>query len=194
MKRTIVVTGDKGGVGKSTIVGLLADWYNYQSIPVTITDSDPNQTIQTWIDKCFEKKYSVNSESSKIEIIDTAGTSGSSLIKYIQHSNTIIVPFHPHVSDLEIVIGWFLSLNEILKKKVYFLPNRLRDTTEQRRGLAVIKKMISSDGYGEILPGLRDRPAVYPPFLNGNSTPFFEYCNDIKIKNEINECFNILKI
>ena len=47
----IAVTGDKGGVGKSTLVALLAEWLLHQGRSVHIIDTDPNQTTQTWVDK-----------------------------------------------------------------------------------------------------------------------------------------------
>jgi Mrp family chromosome partitioning ATPase len=55
MKPTLIaVTGDKGGVGKSTLTALLAEWLTHQNLSVQIIDSDPNQSTQTWLDKCKE--------------------------------------------------------------------------------------------------------------------------------------------
>lgn len=180
----ISVTGDKGGVGKSTIACLLAEWFNYGQHKIKLIDADPNQTTKTWQDKCEEFGRKINFPDSRIIIIDTAGTSGSSLIKYIKGSDLILVPFQPHVSDLEIVVGWFLSLNQQLQEKVKFIPNRLSKTKEQREGLSELEKVIENEGRGELLRGLSNRPAIYPPFLNGNKDNFFSNNLDEKVKDE----------
>jgi MinD superfamily P-loop ATPase len=96
----IAVTGDKGGVGKSTLVALLAEWQLHQGEKVQIIDTDPNQTTQTWIDKCADLGRTISSKEAAITIVDTAGTSGSSLTKYIRNAEMILVPFKPHVADL----------------------------------------------------------------------------------------------
>jgi chromosome partitioning protein len=135
MTKSIAVTGDKGGMGKSTISALLAQWFDYNSYSVNILDADPNRTIATWIDKCKEQNYDfcfINNPD--LLIIDTAGTSGSSLIKYVKSADLIIVPFQPHVADLEVIIGWFLSIKETLQKKVILLPNRKDNANEQKKG------------------------------------------------------------
>jgi cellulose biosynthesis protein BcsQ len=44
---TIVITGNKGGTGKTTIAALLADYLIYHKKKVNLVDTDPNQTLQT---------------------------------------------------------------------------------------------------------------------------------------------------
>ncbi len=185
----ISVTGDKGGVGKSTIACLLAEWFDYHDRKVKLIDADPNQTTKTWLEKCEEAGRTINFPNSDITIVDTAGTSGSSLIKYIKDSDLILVPFQPHVSDLEIVVGWFLSLNQGLQEKVKFIPNRLSYTKEQKDGLEELQKIINKEGRGELLSGLSNRPAVYPPFLNGSKINFFNDNLDERVKDETNCLF-----
>ncbi len=51
----IAITGDKGGVGKSTLTALLVEWLLFTGRKVQVIDADPNQTTQTWLDKCREK-------------------------------------------------------------------------------------------------------------------------------------------
>ncbi len=185
----ISVTGDKGGVGKSTIACLLAEWFDYNKQKIKLIDADPNQTTKTWLEKCEEAGRTINFPNAEITIVDTAGTSGSSLIKYIKDSDLILVPFQPHVSDLEIVVGWFLSLNQPLQGRVKFIPNRLSYTKEQKDGLEELQKIIIKEGRGELLSGLSNRPAVYPPFLNGSEFNFFSENLDEKVKDETNSLF-----
>jgi len=39
--KTIAITGDKGGVGKSTISALLSQWFEHQNYKVSVLDADP---------------------------------------------------------------------------------------------------------------------------------------------------------
>lgn len=48
----IVFTGDKGGVGKSTLAVLITEWFLSQGKQVNLIDADPNQTSKTWVEKC----------------------------------------------------------------------------------------------------------------------------------------------
>ena len=185
----IAVTGDKGGVGKSTLVALLAEWLLHQGHSVHIIDTDPNQTTQTWVDKCTNFGRTISSKDAAITIVDTAGTSGSSLTKYIRHADLILVPFKPHVADLEVVVGWFLSLKESLQQRVFFVPNMLSNTKEQRTGVAEIEAVIKEETRGQLLPGLSERKAVYPPLLNGSKNNFFDTKNDNKTKEETQKLF-----
>jgi chromosome partitioning protein len=185
----IAVTGDKGGVGKSTIAALLAEWLLHQGHKVQIIDTDPNQSTQTWVDKCAGFGRTISSEDAAITIVDTAGTSGSSLTKYIRHADLILVPFKPHVADLEVVVGWFLSLKESLQERVFFIPNMLSNTKEQRAGVTEIENIIEEEKRGQLLPGLSERKAVYPPLLNGSKDNFFSTNIDYKTKDETQALF-----
>jgi len=180
----IVFTGDKGGVGKSTLAILLTEWLVSLGNKVKLLDADPNQTTQTWVDKCKALGYQVSSPDADMTVVDTAGTSGSSLNKYIRTADTIIVPFQPHVADLETVVGWFLSLKEELQERVIFVPNRLANTKEQREGLKEVQDILKEEGRGRLAPGLSNRPAVYPPLLNGRSDNFFNMKLGDKVEQE----------
>lgn len=190
-EKLIAITGDKGGVGKSTLTALFAEWLLYHNYPVKIVDADPNQTTQTWIDKCSEKGRIINS-GNLITIVDTAGTSGSSLSKYIRNADLILVPFKPHVADLEVIVAWFLSLKESLQERIFFIPNMLSNTKEQRSGMMELENVISSEGRGKILPSLAERKAVYPILLNGNSLNFFETKLDLKTQQETTTLFKAI--
>jgi cellulose biosynthesis protein BcsQ len=191
--RLIVFTGDKGGVGKSTLTALLTEWHLSQGKQVNLIDADPNQTSKTWADKCEALGYKVSTPTAPITIVDTAGTSGSSLNKYIRQANIIVVPFQPHVADLETVVGWFLSINPELQNRVVFVPNRLTTPTltkEQREGMQQIRDVLKEEGRGRLTPGLSNRPAVYPPLLNGRRENFFSLPQDEKVRHEVETVFN----
>jgi chromosome partitioning protein len=185
----IAFTGDKGGVGKSTIAILLAEWLVREGLAVTVIDADPNQTAQTCVDKCQEQGYQISTRDAPYTIVDTAGTSGSSLQKYIRQADLILVPFQPHVADLETVVGWFLSLNEGLQQRVVFIPNRLAHTKEQREGLTQLQSVLSEQRRGKLAPGLSNRPAVYPPIFNGRGENFFHAKLDASAETELRQLF-----
>ena len=192
-KRQIAVSGDKGGVGKSSISALMAEWFLNSNRLVQLIDADPNQTTQIWIDKCSEMGRRVSTADAEILIVDTAGTSGSSLTKYIRDANLILVPFKPHVADLEVVFGWFLTIKESLQERVAFIPNMLSNTKEQRAGVEEARKIVSEEGRGIVLSGLTERKAVYPPLLNGSKTNFFEGKLDDNTRAETQELFTSIE-
>ena len=183
-QRIVAVTGDKGGVGKSTLVALIAEWFHHQEHTVSVIDADPNQTTQTYLDKCAERGYEVSVPRSPLLLVDTAGTSGASATRHIKDAYLIVVPFQPHVADLETVLGWFLMLRPEMAERVVFVPNRWENTKEQRDGMAQIEATLQDEGRGELLSRLSNRPAVYPPLLNGSDRNFFARLRDKKAREE----------
>jgi MinD-like ATPase involved in chromosome partitioning or flagellar assembly len=101
----IVITGNKGGTGKTTIAALLAEYLIYQKKKVNLIDADPNQAFQSWINNCQEEKRPVSSRLPvDYQIIDTAGVSGGSET-YLKRADIMIVPFIPHYVDLQVIIS-----------------------------------------------------------------------------------------
>ena len=177
MKR-IVITGEKGGVGKSTISCLLTEWLIHNHQDVRVIDADPNETTREWIDGCAELGRLVSTDAAPdYQVVDTAGRSGGGL-RFVDEADLIVAPFQPLVADVSRVVTWFMALHPRLQRKVAFIPNRLRAaavTTEQWAGIAQIEKLISREGQGRLLrPGLVDRPAVYPLLLEGSAECFFD--------------------
>ena len=192
MPQTIAITGDKGGTGKSTISILLAEWCMHRGKNAHLIDADPNQTTQVFLDKCANLSYHPSVTNAPITIIDTAGTSGASLQRHIINATHIVLPCQPHVADLEQVIGWYLSVNHDLQERVVFVPNRLINTVEQRRGLGALEDVVKNQGRGRIAPGLANRPAVYPPLLNGRAENYFQTVSGQPILDEIEATFDMI--
>ena len=186
----IAVTGDKGGVGKSTITALLVEWLIHHKKTVKVIDADPNQSTRTWLDKCEAAGRTISFDRAVFTVVDTAGTSGSSLIKYIRTADAILVPFKPHIADLEVVVGWFLSLKESLQARVMFIPNMLARTKEQVAGVGELDQVLKEEGQGILLPGLTERKAVYPPLLNGSDSNFFDSKLDANTRQETDALFS----
>ena len=64
----IVLTGDKGGVGKSTLAALVTEWLVSTGVTVRVVDADPNQTLKTWVDKCDALGYPVSSPDASVTV------------------------------------------------------------------------------------------------------------------------------
>ena len=123
MKR-IVITGEKGGIGKSTLAALLTEYLNFKNKRVNVVDSDPLQITGNYLDRCSKKGRVVDNKLDfEYQIIDTPGCSGPS-ITYIQNADLILVPFISQYADCQVIIPWFASLHPRLQKKVVFIPNR----------------------------------------------------------------------
>jgi chromosome partitioning protein len=193
--KTIVITSDKGGVGKSTLAALIIEWLNFNNILVDLVDADPIQTTRTWSDNCASDGRIVLSKTPDYLIVDTAGTSGAGL-NWLQKGDIIIAPFQPHYADIKTVLDWFFVINPTLQKKVMFIPNRYQKTNEQKDGLLQVKKVLDTENAGTLLPFLSNRPAIYGSLLNGSNINFFrQYSEEIflaETKNLMNSLISVL--
>lgn len=175
--KTITFANGKGGVGKSTLATLLIEYLNHKEIPVELTDTDPNQTTQTWANNCKGEGRVVLSENAKVQVIDCAGTSGSAL-KWMKNSDLIVCPFKANFADLDLTILWFTEgLSERLKKKFVFVPNMLGRAKEQKRGIKQLVEVVEEEGVGAVLVdcALKARDAIYPDLFKGDPTNFFNW-------------------
>lgn len=194
--KTIVITSDKGGVGKSTLAALIIEWLNFNNISVDLVDADPIQTTRTWSDNCAsDGRIVLSKTAADYLIVDTAGTSGAGL-NWLQKGDIIIAPFQPHYADIKTVLDWFYVINPTLQKKVMFIPNRYQKTNEQKDGLLQVKKVLDTENAGTLLPFLSNRPAIYGSLLNGSDINFFrQYSEEIflaETKNLMNSLISIL--
>jgi len=194
--KTIVITSDKGGVGKSTLAALIIEWLNFNNISVDLVDADPIQTTRTWSDNCAsDGRIVLSKTAADYLIVDTAGTSGAGL-NWLQKGDIIIAPFQPHYADIKTVLDWFYIINPTLQKKVMFIPNRYQKTNEQKDGLLQVKKVLDTENAGTLLPFLSNRPAIYGSLLNGSNINFFrQYSEEIflaETKNLMNSLISVL--
>jgi len=193
MKYTIVITNEKGGTGKTTITALLVEYLNFRQQKVQLVDTDPLQTAQTWVSNCQLEGRKVSQTSANYQIIDTPGSSGSSL-GWIRQADFIIVPFQPHYADLKVTTDWFSTLNRELQNKIFFFPNRWQNTKEQREGIKQLMGLVKQQQAGRILPPLSNRPALYGTLLNGSKENFFTQLEDQEPTKELfQSLYNIIK-
>lgn len=184
---SIVLTGQKGGTGKTTIAALLTEHLIKHGKRVSLIDTDPAQGLTNWITNCQEKGRLVSQIPADCQITDVAGVSGSSLL-YLKQADIILVPFIAHYLDLQVIIPWFLNLSDQQQKKVCFLPNRWQNTKEQREGLELLKQ--DTIRYNNlILTPLPHRPALFSSFLNGNQKNFFTNPKNRPLEKPFSELF-----
>jgi hypothetical protein len=150
---------------------------------VQLLDMDPLQISQTYSQNCLQEGRAVsNCVNPDYQIIDTAGVLGASLL-HIKNANLIIVPFRPHYADLLVIIPWFTTLSDSIKRKIVFLPNYWRNTKEQKEGLVKIQAVIAEEKSGLLLSPLSDKPARYGTILNGGKINFFTNLASEEVKN-----------
>ncbi len=182
---SICMTGDKGGTGKTTVCLVLAEWLIHQGKQVEIIDADPSQALELSLQKCAEEGYAISTDRAPYRIVDTQGASGASLAQYVMKADVIVVPFTPHIIELEVIVGWFVSVKPVIQDRVRFVPNRLSTTIEQREGLRLIENVVKEEGHGMITPGLVHRPAVYPTIFNSHNSNFYKSLKNPTAKAEI---------
>lgn len=171
-----VVTGDKGGVGKSTLACLLTEWLLHEGHTVELRDADTNETTREWMEACRRLGREVSTPRGEFQITDTPGRQGAGLTMLLA-AHLALVPLQLHTPDVSRVVTWFLTLHSRVQAKVLFVPNRIPPlglNREQREGLHQLEQLIAREHQGSILPALTDRTAVYPTLFNGAATNFFD--------------------
>jgi hypothetical protein len=81
------------------VTALLTDYLIWTRATVQVIDTDPQQTINTWLSNCAELGRPISSKSATYQIIDTAGSSGAALA-YLRSADLILVPLQCHYAEL----------------------------------------------------------------------------------------------
>lgn len=177
MARQILVHNPKGGVGKTVVVALAAEWFLHRGRRVDLVDADGNRSCRDWIDNNLDEgRTIVTGEEADVTLVDTKGVPGSAA-PFLRASDLILTPFQCFGYDVAEAIEMFDALPPAYRCRVGFVPNRVRamgPTREQVEGFDQIERLLRQEGAGRLLPGLTDRVAVYPELFNGSSVNFFE--------------------
>lgn len=170
----IVLASLKGGVGKSLVAILLTEWCNHMGIPIDVIDTDPGQTLQTWVRHCAQESRSVAHTGTSLAVVDTAGNSGSCL-PWLRRATIIVCPFRPNFTDLRRTATWFVSLPVDLQCKFLFLPNAVGVSQEHTSSIESISALVRQQQQGKVLTecALRNRDFVYPGVSKGLPKNFF---------------------
>ncbi len=177
MPRQILVHNPKGGVGKTVVVALAAEWFLHRGRTVDLIDADGNRSCADWVQNNLDEgRRIVTTRDPEIVIVDTKGVPGSAA-PFLRGSELILTPFQCFGYDVAEAIEMFDALPAAYRGRVGFIPNRVRAmglTREQIDGFEQIRRLLREEGAGRLLPGLADRVAVYPDLFNGSRENFFD--------------------
>lgn len=113
----IAISSTKGGPGKTTVSGCLADYWG-KKMQVALLDTDPNQNLSNWYAKkepgVFNNVFLLTSKDEDslisdakrlqqehdIVLIDVAGVSSKSLLYAAGVADLVIIPAQPSEDDL----------------------------------------------------------------------------------------------
>ena len=136
--RTIVIASQKGGVGKTTLVGHLGVMAELKGAgPVALIDTDPQGSLALWwnereaetplfaqvdIDHLAEHLKALASAGVKLTIIDTPPSVTALIEKVLAVADLVIIPTRPSPHDLR-AVGSTVELVERAGKKMVFVVN-----------------------------------------------------------------------
>ena len=117
--RTIVVASQKGGVGKTTLVGHLGVAAELSGVgPVALIDTDPQGSLASWwnervaetplfaqveIDRLADHLNALEVAGVKLTIIDTPPSVAGLIVKVLAVADLVIIPTRPSPHDLRAV-------------------------------------------------------------------------------------------
>ena len=136
--RTIVIASQKGGGGKTTLVGHLGVMAELKGAgPVALIDTDPQGSLALWwnereaetplfaqvdIDHLAEHLKALASAGVKLTIIDTPPSVTALIEKVLAVADLVIIPTRPSPHDLR-AVGSTVELVERAGKKMVFVVN-----------------------------------------------------------------------
>jgi len=136
--RTIVVASQKGGVGKTTLVGHLGVMAELKGAgPVALIDTDPQGSLASWwneraaeaplfaqveIDRLADHLKALEAAGVKLTIIDTPPSVTALIEKVLAVADLVVIPTRPSPHDLR-AVGSTVELVERAGKKMVFVIN-----------------------------------------------------------------------
>ena len=136
--RTIVVASQKGGVGKTTLVGHLGVMAELKGAgPVALIDTDPQGSLASWwneraaeaplfaqveIDRLADHLKALEAAGVKLTIIDTPPSVTALIEKVLAVADLVVIPTRPSPHDLR-AVGSTVELVERADKKMVFVIN-----------------------------------------------------------------------
>jgi chromosome partitioning protein len=185
MKRIIVIANQKGGVGKSTLSILLANYLAWKEQKVLLIDADIQRSVTTMRknDKEFfgvEPPYDVipidienpakvkkvinNIEFDGTIIIDCPGNvRDEGLVSIFSAASMIVIPFEYEKISLEATTDFVALLNTIKQEMRFqanylFIPNRVQANVGTSSEIALWRQCASMfNMVGQLLPRIPNR-------------------------------------
>jgi chromosome partitioning protein len=183
----IAVAGQKGGVGKSTIVGNLAAEFAAMGRSVVVLDADPQHSLAAWaaqgegmLSRCVEKVKGAGAEALRakaraaektadIVLIDTPPGIPETAYQAALVADLVLLPCGPSPLDL-------FSLKEALslalkaraarrskRPRIRFVPSKVLMNTNLGRGLSSSLEKMGK----KVLPPIGQRIVVAEAVMSG---------------------------
>lgn len=183
----IVVAGQKGGIGKSTIAGNLAGEFAAMGKKVAALDADPQHSLAAWaeqgqglLSQCVVKvgrgsaegmraKVKGAHEEAEIVIIDTPPGMQDIAYQAMLLADLVLLPCGPSPLDLfplKEALGMALKARAVRRSKkprIRFVPSRIVKNTKLGRELAGSLEEMGK----KVMPGIGQRVAVAEAVMSG---------------------------
>lgn len=190
MSRTILFYNGKGGVGKSTLAVLFAEWLLNNGYKVSLEDAEGAAT-RRFIENCeeFNRANLYRTKRPDVAIIDSRGAK-SSAAGFFKRASVIVIPFEATAPAVDETIETFDQLAAQHQRKVVFINNMMRAVGFSRDSLNCLNsiKMLAVEEGILLLHGPMRRDAVYPPVHNGLPKNFFEFKGNKSFTKAQSEC------
>ncbi|GJM64641.1 ParA family protein [Persicobacter diffluens] len=167
----ILMANQKGGVGKSTLTILLANYFSSKGQEIHIIDLDNQQSVNDIYNKSIEQGWSnplitcekesklprlnSNRYKQKLILIDLPGRLDNQQLKtLLKQADIIVCPFlFDPISFKSTLV--FAQLCQFLAPdgKIFFLPNRIKSTVKEQNEGPIRKILLQ---FGELLPRIPD--------------------------------------
>ena len=177
MAQTILFYNGKGGVGKSTLAVLFADWLLKRGYSVSLEDAEGAAT-RRFVENCeqFDRADVYRTKRPDVAIIDSKGAK-SSAAAFLKRAGVIVLPFEATSPAVDETIETFDQLSGEHQRKIIFVNNMMRSVGYSRDSLNclnLMKELAGEEGVS-LLHGPVRRDAVYPPIHNGLPKNFFDF-------------------
>lgn len=150
-RKTVLLTANKGGVGKTTTATHIASAAAREGLKVTLIDFDPQRDAASWVEQRRQQPVPevhlieasienyqnalVQAADSDLIVIDTKpGIVGDALTPMhglARLADLVLIPTSLSGLDLKQVIPWAAALRKATGKYPSFLLNRIRSTVSQ---------------------------------------------------------------
>lgn len=130
-KPVITVLANKGGCGKTTIIGCLAAELFSRKLPLALVDTDPSLNLTNWVNAGEDmSKIETHTDSSekvlnkinelskkKYVLVDTAGFKNRTAVLIANRADKIIVPCKASGFDAVAALDVIKNINELNAEK-----------------------------------------------------------------------------
>ena len=158
--KTVLMAHSKGGVGKSTLAGILLEAWEGTGL-VGAVETDRQESFQRRIDRLKEERGFAQPDQPILQITDTRGELGARA----HAADLIVIPVGPTEDELQVTVSFLESFGAEDRKRVALVPIRFhlagRSLIRQHKeALDYIHAMVDQFELAAVLPWITYRPLV----------------------------------